>query len=90
MGKLTVMEALQRSMQVVKQYIDDNTIELEEDGLSIPGLIDNQYPSLETQDDTLIGAINEVYSIAINSNIEGATEEEVNNMLNNLYGTEEE
>ena len=89
MGKLITAQALQRTMEKIKQYIDDNSIEIEEDGLTIPGLIDNQYPSLETEDDTLIGAINEVYSIASN-NIEGATEEEIQDILNDLFGIEEE
>ena len=38
----------------------DEMIVLEEDDLSIDGLIDSTFPSLETEDKTLIGAINEV------------------------------
>ena len=38
----------------------DDIIELEEDNLSMEGLIDETYPSLVTQDKTILGAINEL------------------------------
>lgn len=52
----------------------DEMIVLEEDDLSIDGLIDSTFPSLATEDKTLIGAINEV-----NENIQNIkpTEEEI-------------
>ena len=86
MANISMMEALRRAMQSVKAYVDDNSIEFERDGLEIPGIIDNQYPSLETQDDTLIGAINEVYNIASDA---GVSNQQVDDMLENIYGEEE-
>lgn len=38
----------------------DDIIELEEDILSMEGMIDNTYPNLITQDKTILGAINEL------------------------------
>ena len=66
----------------------DEMIVLDEDDLSIDGLIDSTFPSLETEDKTLIGAINEV-----NENIQNIkpTEEEIekaviDKMLMDVFG----
>lgn len=44
------------------QTLKDNAINLIEDETSMEGIKDNEYPSLTTQDKTLIGSINEVNS----------------------------
>lgn len=78
-----------------KEYVDDEItklrdemIVLDEDDLSIDGLIDSTFPSLETEDKTLIGAINEV-----NENIQNIkpAEEEIekaviDEMLMDVFG----
>lgn len=69
---------------------NDNIIELreemvilEEDDLSMDGLIDNTFPNLTTEDKTLIGAINE-----INSGNE-SLQEQINNLFQNVSNGKE-
>lgn len=45
---------------ISKEEHNEDMVILEEDELTIDGLIDNTYPSLTTEDKTLLGAINEL------------------------------
>ena len=81
-----------------KDYIDneiaklrDEMIVLEEDDLSIDGLIDQTFPELTTTDKTLTGAINEINNKMQNNQPgEGQVEEieksEVDEMLMDVFG----
>ncbi len=88
--RITVLQALKMVMQACKAYTDDNAVIFERDGLEIPGIIDNQYPSLETEDDTLIGAINELHAeVMMHEDLIDITEEEMTDMLSELYKEED-
>lgn len=81
-----------------KDYIDneitklrDEMIVLDEDDLSIDGLIDQTFPELTTTDKTLTGAINEINNIIQNNQPgEGQVEEieksVVDEMLMDVFG----
>ena len=45
---------------ISKEEHNEDMVILEEDELTIDGLIDNTYPSLTTEDITFLGAINEL------------------------------
>lgn len=48
------------NMKTDIQTLKDNEVTLVKDGTSMEGIKDNEYPTLTTQDKTLIGSINEV------------------------------
>lgn len=64
------------------EKLRDEMIILEEDDLTIGGLIDNTYPSLTTEDKTLLGAINEINSKAD----DGISRAEIDEILMEVFG----
>lgn len=60
----------------------DEMVILEEDDLTMDGIIDNTFPSLTTEDKTLLGAINEINSKAN----DGISREEMNEILMEVFG----
>lgn len=60
----------------------DEMVILEEDDLTMDGLIDNTFPGLTTEDKTLLGAINEINS----KTDDGISREEMNEMLMEVFG----
>ena len=51
---------IKEDMENLEQELRDEMIILEEDDLTMDGLIDNEFPELITEDKTLLGAINEL------------------------------
>lgn len=88
MANLTFMEALTKALSHVKQYVDDNMIILEDDGLELEGMVGNTFPDLTTENKTLLGAINEVNAQADeNSELLDITSETLNQTLDNILNS---
>ena len=88
MANLTFMEALTKALSRVKQYVDDNMIILEDDGLELEGMVGNTFPDLTTENKTLLGAINEVNAQADeNSELLDITSETLNQTLDNILNS---
>lgn len=66
MARISIMEALRRVLAASKQYTDDNSIILDNDELIFDGFESESFPDLETEEKTIIAAINEINYIVSN------------------------
>ncbi len=60
MARISIMEALRRVLAASKQYTDDNSIILDNDELIFDGFESEAFPDLETEEKTIVAAINEI------------------------------
>lgn len=71
------------------QTLKDNEITLVKDETSMEGIKDNEYPTLTTQDKTLIGSINEVnaqYKDIANEKTQKVVKNNIQETINSLHG----
>ena len=78
--KKALADISQQEEEIAK--LRDEMIILEEDDLTMDGIIDNTFPSLTTEDKTLLGAINEINS----KTNDGISKEEMNEILMEVFG----
>ena len=79
MARISIMEALSRILTASKNYTDEQSIILDNDGEDFAGFDVDEYPDLRTESKTVIGAINE-----LNDKKETVSKQELIDSLENV------
>lgn len=91
MARISIMEALRRVLAASKQYTDDNSIILDNDELIFDGFESEAFPDLETEEKTIIAAINEInYIVSNKQDKEEINEQELIALLENILEVDKE
>lgn len=91
MARISIMEALSRILTASKQYTDDNSIILDNDELIFEGFESEAFPDLETEEKTIIAAINEInYIVNGKQDKEEIDEQELVTLLENILEMDKE
>lgn len=81
-----VLELIEQEIEKLREDI----IILDEDDLTMDGLIDGTFPELTTKDKTILGAINELNAKSTSSEVLELIEEEVNKIKEDMGNLEQE
>ena len=81
-----VLELIEQEIEKLREDI----IILDEDDLTMDGLIDGTFPELTTKDKTILGAINELNAKSTSGEVLGLIEEEVNKIKEDMENLEQE